>query len=92
MSDAEAQELEIDVADNAETQEGIRKMMDQWAEGDLTSANDTFNTLIGRKADDLVVQRKAEILPGIFNDPEMQKMGLEATPEDTEEEAADEEV
>lgn len=92
MSDAEAQELEIDVADNAETQEGIRKMMDQWAEGDLTSANDTFNALIGRKADDLVVQRKAEILPGIFNDPEMQKMGLEATPEDTEEEAADEEV
>mgnify|MGYP001253052164 CR=1 FL=1 len=92
MSDAEAQELEIDVADNAETQEGIRKMMDQWAEGDLTSANDTFNALIGRKADDLVVQRKAEILPGIFNDPEMQKMGLEATPEDTEEEATDEEV
>lgn len=92
MSDAEAQELEIDVADNTETQEGIRKMMDQWAEGDLTSASDTFNALIGQKADDLVVQRKAEILPGIFNDPEMQKMGLEATPEDTEEEATDEEV
>ena len=52
-------------------------MMDQWAEGDLTSANDTFNALIGRSADDLVVQRKPEILPGIFNDPEMQKMGLE---------------
>ena len=64
MSDAEAQELEIDVADNAETQEGIRKMMDQWAEGDLTSANDTFNALIGRKATILLYNAKQKFCLG----------------------------
>ena len=68
MSEAEAQDIEVNVADHTATQEGIRKMMDQWAEGDLTSANDTFNNLIGRKADDMVAQRKAEILPGLFGD------------------------
>ena len=44
--------------------------MDQWADGDLTSANDTFNNLIGRKADDMVALRKAEILPTLFGDAE----------------------
>ena len=67
---AEAQDIEVNVADHTATQEGIRKMMDQWADGDLTSANDTFNSLIGRKADDMVAQRKAEILPGLFGDAE----------------------
>ena len=67
---AEAQDIEVNVADNTATQEGIRKMMDQWADGDLTSANDTFNNLIGRKADDIVALRKAEILPTLFGDAE----------------------
>ena len=67
---AEAQDIEVNVADNTATQEGIRKMMDQWADGDLTSANDTFNNLIGRKADDMVALRKAEILPTPFGDAE----------------------
>tara|TARA_Y100000996_G_scaffold354957_1_gene295347 strand:- start:127 stop:396 length:270 start_codon:yes stop_codon:yes gene_type:complete len=67
---AEAQDIEVNVADNTATQEGIRKMMDQWADGDLTSANDTFNNLIGRKADDMVALRKAEILPTLFGDAE----------------------
>ena len=67
---AEAQDIEVNVADPPATQEGCRKMMDQWADGDLTSANDTFNSLIGRKAAVMEAPRKAEILPTLFGDAE----------------------
>ena len=50
-------------------EEGIRKMMDQWADGTLTDAQATFNDVVGRKADTLVSDRKAEVAASIFNQP-----------------------
>ena len=37
---------------------------------------------MGTRADELVSARKEEISNAIFNDPELQKMGLEAAPEE----------
>lgn len=50
-------------------QEVIRQMMDQWADGKLTDAQDTFNGIMNVKADELVAGRKAEIAASIYNDP-----------------------
>ena len=47
--------------------EAVRKMMDQWQNGDLTDAQDTFNTVMGQKADALISGRKAEIASTMFN-------------------------
>ena len=37
---------------------------------------------MGTRADELISARKEEISNAIFNDPELQKMGLEAAPEE----------
>jgi len=47
--------------------EAVRKMMDQWQNGDLTDAQDTFNQVMGQKADALINGRKAEIAATMFN-------------------------
>lgn len=47
--------------------EAVRKMMDQWQSGDLTDAQDTFNQVMGQKADALINGRKAEIAATMFN-------------------------
>ena len=46
------------------------------------------------RADDMLAVRKAEVVPQIFNDPEMQAMGLEDAPEaeEPEDEATNEDV
>ena len=59
-------------------------MMDKWADGDYTGANDEFAKAMGTRADELVSARKEDISNAIFNDPELQKMGLEAAPEEIE--------
>lgn len=89
MSDTDT--VEVEVQDEVSSQDAIRNMMDKWADGDLAGANDEFFGMMNKRADDMVAARKAEIVPGIFNDPEMQKMGLEANPEESEEES-DEDV
>lgn len=89
MSDTDT--VEIEVQDEVSSQDAIRQMMDKWADGDLAGANDEFFSMMNKRADDMLASRKSEIAPAIFNDPEMQKMGLEATPEEPEEET-DEDV
>jgi hypothetical protein len=87
----EVENVELEVQDEVGSQDAIRQMMDKWADGDLAGANDEFFSMMNKRADDMLAVRKSEIVPGIFNDPEMQKMGLEATPEESEEES-DEDV
>jgi len=88
---SEAETVELEVQDEVSPQDSIRQMMDKWADGDLAGANDDFFAMMNKRADDMLAVRKSEIAPAIFNDPEMQKMGLEATPEESEEES-DEDV
>ena len=45
----------------------VRKMMDQWKNGNLTDAQDTFNRMMNDRADSLVADRKSEVAAGMFN-------------------------
>jgi len=65
MSDTEVKTTEDETWKNNE--DGIRKMMDQWADGKLTDAQDTFNNIVGKKADDIIDTRKADVAASIFN-------------------------
>ena len=76
------EQVEVEVTDEVTPQDAVRNMMDKWAEGDYTAANDEFAKAMGTRADELVSARKVEISNAIFNDPELQKMGLEAAPEE----------
>ena len=79
---SETDNVEVEVTDKVTPQDSVRKMMDKWAECDYTAANDEFAKAMGTRADELVSARKEEISNAIFNDPELQKMGLEAAPEE----------
>ena len=79
------EQVEVEVTDEVTPQDAVRNMMDKWADGDYTAANDEFAKAMGTRADELVSARKEEISNAIFNDPELQKMGLEAAPEVEEE-------
>ena len=76
------EQVEVEVTDEVTPQDAVRNMMDKWAEGDYTAANDEFAKAMGTRADELISARKEEISNAIFNDPELQKMGLEAAPEE----------
>ena len=76
------EQVEVEVTDEVTPQDAVRNMMDKWADGDYTAANDEFAKAMGTRADELVSARKEEISNAIFNDPELQKMGLEAAPEE----------
>jgi len=76
------EQVKVEVTDEVTPQDAVRNMMDKWAEGDYTAANDEFAKAMGTRADELVSARKEEISNAIFNDPELQKMGLEASPEE----------
>ncbi len=76
------EQVKVEVTDEVTPQDAVRNMMDKWAEGDYTAANDEFAKAMGTRADELVSARKEEISNAIFNDPELQKMGLEAAPEE----------
>lgn len=68
-------------------QEIIRQMMDQWADGKLTDAQDTFNSIMNVRADELVGDRKAEISASIYNDSDDQDYDFdEEEPEEVPEE------
>ena len=71
MSENEIETIEVDDVKPQEDarQEVIRQMMDQWADGKLTDAQDTFNSIMNVRADELVSGRKAEISASIYNDP-----------------------
>ena len=76
------EQVEVEVTDEVTPQDAVRNMMDKWADGDYTAANDEFAKAMGTRADELISARKEEISNAIFNDPELQKMGLEAAPEE----------
>ena len=48
-------------------QDAIRDMMDKWADGNLTDAQDSFNSIMNVRADSLVADRKADIAASIYN-------------------------
>ena len=81
---SETDNVEVEIADEVTPQDAVRNMMDKWADGDYTGANDEFAKAMGTRADELVSARKEDISNAIFNDPELQKMGLEDAPEEIE--------
>ena len=83
------EQVKVEVTDEVTPQDAVRNMMDKWAEGDYTAANDEFAKAMGTRAVELVSARKEEISNAIFNDPELQKMGLEAAPEELEQTETD---
>lgn len=63
--DNEVREVENERAD------AVRKMMDQWSNGNLTDAQDTFNDMMDQRADELVASRKQEVATNMFDTVEL---------------------
>ena len=89
-------ENDIDVRDveNSNT-EVIKAMMQQWSDGKLTDAQDTFNDILGKRADDAVAVKKADMAASIFDTPEgdivdASHMMPDQTGEEPEEESEEE--
>jgi hypothetical protein len=75
--DTEVREIENERAD------AVRQMMDQWKDGNLTDAQDTFDTMMNQRADELVAGRKAEVAATMFNtEVEDEEVELEVEVED----------
>lgn len=88
--DTEVREIENERAD------AVRQMMDQWKDGNLTDAQDTFDNMMNQRADELVAGRKAEVAATMFNtEVEDEEVELEMEVEDepaTESDAESEET
>ena len=54
MSDGET--VEVEVSDEVTPQDAIRNMMDKWADGDLTGANDEFFAMMNKR-DDMLAKK-----------------------------------
>lgn len=63
--DTEVREIENERAD------AVRTMMNQWRDGNLTDAQDTFNTMMDNRADELVAGRKQEVASAMFSKVEL---------------------
>lgn len=63
--ETEVREIENDKA------EAVRQMMDQWRNGQLTDAQDTFNDIMNQRADELVASRKQEVATNMFGKIEL---------------------
>jgi len=75
--DTEVREVENERAD------AVRQMMDQWKNGNLTDAQDTFDNMMNQRADELVANRKAEVAATMFNtEVEDEEVELEVEAED----------
>lgn len=75
--DTEVREIENERAD------AVRQMMDQWKDGNLTDAQDTFDNMMDQRADELVAGRKAEVAATMFNtEVEDEEVELEVEVED----------
>lgn len=75
--DTEVREIEDERA------AAVRQMMDQWKDGNLTDAQDTFNGMMNQRADELVAGRKAEVAATMFNtEVEDEEVELEVEVED----------
>jgi len=60
-------ETEIEISPEDARQDAIRDMMNKWANGDLSDAQNTFNSIMNVRADNLVADRKAEIAASVYN-------------------------
>jgi len=60
-------ETEIEISPEDARQDAIRDMMDKWANGDLSDAQNTFNSIMNVRADNLVADKKAEIAASVYN-------------------------
>ena len=74
-------ENEVDVVDadaeaKAKHEAEIRKMLDDMAAGNAKEVQDRFDDLLGAKINADLEQRKQEMSQNIFNNPDMQAMGL----------------
>lgn len=67
MSEVET-ETELEISPEDARQDAIRDMMDKWANGELTDAQDSFNSIMNVRADTLVADKKSEIAAAIYND------------------------
>lgn len=63
--DTEVREIENERAD------AVRQMMNQWRDGNLTDAQDTFNGMMDQRADELVANRKQEVATNMFSQIEL---------------------
>jgi len=63
--DNEVREIENERAD------AVRTMMNQWSNGNLTDAQDTFNNMMNQRADELVASRKQEVAANMFDNIEL---------------------
>lgn len=70
--DAEAEASKAKAKHEAE----IRQMLDDMAAGNAKEVQDRFNDLLGAKINADLEQRKQEMSQNIFNNPDMQAMGL----------------
>lgn len=73
MSETVETEIEndIDVRDVENSNaEAIKAMMQQWSDGKLTDAQDTFNDILGKRADDAIAVKKADMAASMFDTPE----------------------
>lgn len=76
MSEVET-ENEVEVVDaDAERQAQIRQLIDDMAAGNAKEVQDRFDDLLGAKINADLEQRKQELAQNIFNNPDMQAMGL----------------
>tara|TARA_B110000858_G_scaffold198139_1_gene262783 strand:- start:1027 stop:1347 length:321 start_codon:yes stop_codon:yes gene_type:complete len=66
-------ETEVEPTAHEIQQGAIRDMMDQWADGKLTDAQDTFNNVMGARADALVSATKDSVAANIYNDSNEQE-------------------
>lgn len=77
MSEEIENEVEVEVPDtDAERQAEIRKLLDDMAAGNAKEVQDRFDDLLGAKINADLEQRKHELAQNIFNNPDMQAMGL----------------
>ena len=74
-------ENEVDVVDadaeaKAKHEAEIRKMLDDMAAGNAKEVQDRFDDLLGAKINADLDHRRQELSQNIFNNPDMQAMGL----------------
>lgn len=78
------EEVEVEMTADDVRKDAIRTMMQQWKDGNLSDAQDTFNSVLGQKADELVNDRKSDLAASIYNKPEGEVVDAGDMPFDAE--------
>lgn len=72
----EVDAVDADAEAKAKHEAEIRKMLDDMAAGNAKEVQDRFDDLLGAKINADLDQRRQELSQNIFNNPDMQAMGL----------------